>query len=103
MSRIALPELEGITRFLEARALTNSPRTIDDWCEARDIDTRDVLRYGLAMSRSCLATIAAGERQAGEPATTTEVESAISTAIVTALQVGVDVERRRRDGTELPL
>lgn len=102
MNRIVLPELEGVTDFLDARRPSSSARSIEDWCEARDVNTRDVLFYARALTRSCLATISEQERRTGEPVGAGPVESAITAAIVTALQVGVDVERRRRDKRELP-
>jgi len=96
---IALPELARITAFLQARDSQTTSRNIDAWCEARDVESADVLFYAASMTRSCLATIAAG----GEQFDAAQVEAAIAAAIVTALQTGIDAERRRRDERELPV
>lgn len=96
---IALPELAAITAFLQARDSQTSSRNIEAWCEARDVESADVLFYAASMTRSCLATISAS----GEEPDADQVEAAIGAAIVTALQTGIDAERRRRDESELPV
>lgn len=100
--KLGLTEFEGIAHFLEARSPTGSARDIASWCDARDVDSEDVLLFARALTRSCLETIAAGEGRPGEPAPASAVEAAIAAAVVTALQIGVDSERRRRDERELP-
>jgi hypothetical protein len=102
VSRIAMAELEVALQFLDARG-PRSLRSIEGWCDARDALARDILFFSRGLTQSCLATIAEGEASTGNQAGRAEVESAIVAAIVTALQVGVDVERRRRDAQELPL
>jgi hypothetical protein len=98
---IDLPELLAVSDFIEARSQSSSARCIEDWCEARDVDSKAVLRFAGAIVRSTLETIAQEEAERGEIAAT-EVEAAFIAATVTALQVGVDAERRRRDQRELP-
>jgi hypothetical protein len=97
--KLGLTEFEGIARFLNARSPTGSARDIASWCEARDVDSEDVLLFARAITRSCLETIAA----AGAQLPACQVEAAIGAAVVTALQVGVDSERRRRDEKEFAL
>ncbi|MDX6609044.1 MAG: hypothetical protein QOF85_969 [Solirubrobacterales bacterium] len=100
--KLGLVEFEEIAAFLEARSPAGSARDIASWCGARDVDSQDVLYFARALTRSCLETIAAAENRTGEPPPASAVEAAIAAAIVTALQIGVDSERRRRDARELP-
>ena len=99
---IDLAELLRISDFLEARSETSSARCIVDWCDAREISPEAILRYAHAMTRSTLETLAREEAASGCRAGRADVEAAIAAAIATAVQVGIDAERRRRDGAELP-
>lgn len=106
---INLPELLAVSDFIErnrdapARGGTlSSARSIEDWCEARDIDAIALVRYSQALTRSTLETIAKEEVSLARKLGTGEVETAMLAGMLTAVQVGIDVERRRRDGRELP-
>jgi hypothetical protein len=99
---IRLGDLLAITDFLQRGSEASSARSIDDWCNAREIDPADVVRYAETITRCCLETVALEERETKRTASPAAVESAIAAAIVTGLQVGVDAERRRRDARELP-
>jgi hypothetical protein len=100
--KLGLVEFEDIARFLEARSPTGSARDIRSWCDARELDSDDVLYFARALTRSCLETIASEEERLGHQAPACAVEAAIAAAVVTGLQVGIDGERRRRDERELP-
>jgi len=97
--KLGLEHFEGIARFLGARSPSGNARDITGWCEARDVDPQDVLLFARAITHSCLKTVAAG----GEQLPACQVEAAITASVVTALQVGVDSERRRRDKREFAL
>jgi hypothetical protein len=93
---IELGELLAVSDFLEARSEASSARCIEDWCAARDFDDRALCRFSQAIVRSTLETIAREEAE-GPPVSAEGVEAAFIAAVLTAVQVGVDVERRRRD------
>lgn len=100
---IGLGELERIRAFLVEPGPESSATEIASWCEARDIDAFDLQLFTLSMARATLCLIAALENEEGNEMPPGQlVELAIGAAIVTALQTGLDAERRRRDVAELP-
>jgi hypothetical protein len=106
---INLPELLAVSDFIERTrkpgagdGTISSARSIEDWCEARGIDPIALVRYSQALTRSTLETIGREEAQLRRSLGTGEVETAMLAGILTAVQVGIDVERRRRDVRELP-
>lgn len=109
---IDLPELLAVSDFIERTRKPTPPRhrggtlgsarSIEAWCEAREIDPIALVRYSQALTRSTLETIAREETSLARKLGTGEVETAMLAGMLTAVQVGLDVERRRRDGRELP-
>jgi hypothetical protein len=95
---IDVDELMAIAEFVESGR--GSAESVFTWCQARHFDLSAVLRLASALSRSSLESIARVECESPGSA---DVEAAIAAAIVRAMQIGADAERRRRDREDLPL
>jgi hypothetical protein len=94
---IDVDELMAIAEFVESGR--GSAESVFSWCQARSFDFSAVIRVSEALSRSSLESIARVECQSPGSA---DVEAAIAAAIVRAMQIGADAERRRRDREQLP-
>jgi hypothetical protein len=90
-AQIGAPEIAAVVGWLDGRC--GSAGDFERWCEARSIDPEALSAYGDKAVRNCFAAIATGELAPAE---------AFAAVAILGVQVGADVERRRRDGAELP-
>lgn len=84
---IGAAELEGVSRWLGEQA-----PSLEEWAAARAIDLYTLTALALAQARVLDEQVEAGAVPSQE---------AIATAMILGAQLGVDVERRRRDAAEL--
>lgn len=95
MKQIGAAELAPIVNWLNALhgEGTGAANKVVEWCEARGIDPAAVAQFGEEEAREVLLAISQVKLH---------VPCGIASAAIAGFQLGLEVERRRRDEAELP-
>lgn len=85
--------LDQLRVLVAQSALTEPGASVEEWCRARDIDPAAVSELGANQASAGMVALSRKEAR---------VDDVFSGIAVLCFQVGVDLERSRRDREELP-